>query len=494
MKKILIIIFALAIGLFALGSINARAAGNVYYVSPTGSDSNIGTYAQPFRSVAKAVTVVAAGDTIYMRGGIYNETATINLTGNGPNGASGNTINLWNYPGEIPIIDFGTRTTGIKGIYFANKSYWHIKGIELRNIKQSSAGEFFVGFMATNVNNCVFENLNIHHLGGPGMDFAGSSTGNLVLNSDFHHNYDSYTHGGNGDGLGFNNSSGTNTVRGSRFWLNSDDGIDAYGAEGKLIIQNNWAFLNGYYLNQNTLVHAGDGNGIKLGQTVQTSTDSYYLVTNNLMFGNWQSGLSQEDAHKSMTIYNNIAYDNVRSCSWGLGYWLNNYNLPHILRNNIAYKNGSSCSSKRDWQTPSDASLIQDHNTWNMSYVVSNSDFLSIDSTGADGPRQSDGSLPNLPFLKLAQGSKLIDAGVDVGLPYNGSYPDLGAYEYTGVIIPTPTSGVPTATNIPTATSTKIPTLTPTKIPTATNTPIVTPTQQCIVVTFNDGTRITVCK
>ena len=32
-------------------------------------------------------------------------------------------------------------------------------------------------------------------------------------------------------------------------------------------------------------------------------------------------------------------------------------------------------------------------------------------------------------FMKLAEGSELIDAGIDVGLPFLGKAPDLGAFE-----------------------------------------------------------------
>ena len=37
--------------------------------------------------------------------------------------------------------------------------------------------------------------------------------------------------------------------------------------------------------------------------------------------------------------------------------------------------------------------------------------------------RQADGSLPNNGFARLVAGSDLIDKGVDVGLPFNGSAP-----------------------------------------------------------------------
>lgn len=46
------------------------------------------------------------------------------------------------------------------------------------------------------------------------------------------------------------------------------------------------------------------------------------------------------------------------------------------------------------------------------------------------GTRQSDGSLPNLGnYFKLAQSSDAIDGGINVGLPYKGTAPDLGPFE-----------------------------------------------------------------
>ncbi len=42
---------------------------------------------------------------------------------------------------------------------------------------------------------------------------------------------------------------------------------------------------------------------------------------------------------------------------------------------------------------------------------------------------------PLIDFLRLASGSHLIDAGVNVGLPFNGSAPDLGWAE-TAAIVP----------------------------------------------------------
>ena len=64
-----------------------------------------------------------------------------------------------------------------------------------------------------------------------------------------------------------------------------------------------------------------------------------------------------------------------------------------------------------------------------VTVTVNDDDFLSVSPAGVDGPRQPDGSLPELDYLRLVPGSDLIDAGVDVGLPYDGSAPDMGAFE-----------------------------------------------------------------
>lgn len=47
-----------------------------YYVSPGGSDANPGTFQQPFKTIQKAANLMVAGDTCYIRGGIYHEMVT----------------------------------------------------------------------------------------------------------------------------------------------------------------------------------------------------------------------------------------------------------------------------------------------------------------------------------------------------------------------------------------------------------------------------------
>jgi MYXO-CTERM domain-containing protein len=72
----------------------------------------------------------------------------------------------------------------------------------------------------------------------------------------------------------------------------------------------------------------------------------------------------------------------------------------------------------------------QTSNTWTLSVTANTMDFMSAMESEAGSPRQADGSLPNVPFMKLVSGSDLIDKGENVGLPFTGTAPDLGAFEF----------------------------------------------------------------
>ena len=56
-------------------------AGNLYYVSPVGSDTNSCTAAEPCATFSRALSLAAAGDTIIAQAGTYNEALIINKSG-----------------------------------------------------------------------------------------------------------------------------------------------------------------------------------------------------------------------------------------------------------------------------------------------------------------------------------------------------------------------------------------------------------------------------
>ena len=69
------------------------------------------------------------------------------------------------------------------------------------------------------------------------------------------------------------------------------------------------------------------------------------------------------------------------------------------------------------------------NNSWTLPVQISDGDFEDVSASGWDAPRQADGSLPVLRSYRLRATSDLIGKGVDVGLPFKGAAPDLGAFE-----------------------------------------------------------------
>jgi hypothetical protein len=90
-------------------------------------------------------------------------------------------------------------------------------------------------------------------------------------------------------------------------------------------------------------------------------------------------------------------------------------------------------------QQTNNATMTQDYPFYTTNITVTDADFILTDSvTGVaqmSSARKSDGSLPDITFLTLKEGSDLIDAGTDVGLPFNGDAPDLGYAEYVEQIL-----------------------------------------------------------
>ncbi|WP_431258145.1 choice-of-anchor Q domain-containing protein [Roseateles chitinivorans] len=122
---------SVALALLLAGA-HAQAA-TTYYVSTTGNDANPGTLAAPWRHINHAASVAAAGATVYVRGGVYNEYVTFAKSGN----ATAGPIVFQNYAGELPIVDgTGVNCCGgdMRGLFNVNsKSYITINGFEIRN-------------------------------------------------------------------------------------------------------------------------------------------------------------------------------------------------------------------------------------------------------------------------------------------------------------------------------------------------------------------------
>lgn len=394
---------------------------SLYFVAPDGNDSNPGTLERPWATWQKAFTAAEPGDTVYIRGGVYyagNEDEFGVFVAQ-KKGSKTYPFSIFNYPGETPILDCSriTSTKNNIGIKLQYCSWFHLKGLTVTGVSQHGRSLNTAGFALDKGVNHKLEQCISHGNEGPGFHGYNVDTVYLI-NCDAYDNYDVSTEGypgGQADGFVFcfTSSQSYTYYEGCRSWFNSDDGFDCWENEGVVVFKECWAFKNGR--------GGGDGGGFKLGQTIQPPLSvSQRILTHCLAFDNRFIGFNQNDGNVRMTFYNNTAYSNDR-----IGFDVVQYKNPIILRNNVSYRNGSVGNF-----TPYG---INDHNSWNDSPDVSVSinDFLDVnaDHEALSGKRGANGALPSINFLKLATGSDLIDKGVDVGLPFNGKAPDLGAYE-----------------------------------------------------------------
>jgi len=420
------IIFSL---LFCIISLTASAA--TYYISPTGKDTNPGTITAPWANWSKLETVkLQPGDIVYIRGGIYRSakgnSSSSHVIWNGFNGTSANNINIWAYPGESPVLNMDNITTTVSAsaIQISNCSYIHIKGLRVTGFAQPNSSISLVNWSLTGVTNSTVENCRGDHSGMYGFCFGNGCNTLLIKNCDADNLADISMGGANGFNITGGSTATNITFYGCRSWFTSDDGWDFYKADGNVTIDNCWAFWNGYDKNFN---ETGDGVGFKLGPNTTNQTTARIIVRNSLAIHNKHYGFNQNtvSTYNPVILYNNVSYDNG---SYGYMFgWGPSGGTPSIFRNNISYLDGSTFAGE--------SVDINDHNSWNGGVTVTNADFQSLDTTGISGPRKADGSLPDLKLLKLASTSDLIDKGINVGLPYSGAAPDIGAYETVSPVV-----------------------------------------------------------
>jgi Ca2+-binding RTX toxin-like protein len=354
----------------------------IYYVSPTGSDSQTGAIERPFASLQHAHDLSQPGDTIYLRGGVYALTNGIQLTHDGTSGAP---ITIANYPGETPILDgsgitstdyYGRSGAGGWVLDGSSISWNHIVGLEIRG------GPMGGVVLRDESHNNVIERLDVHDNGGGGSEgkgfsLFGASSNNLFLNNDSHDNRD--LAGDNADGFQVSTSGAGNVLRGNRAWGNSDDGFDLFNIQdgtrnAPVRLEGNWAFDNGYGPNGEAV---GDGNGFKLGGIRQGTDGSSggHTVIDNVAWGNMAIGFD-ENGGTGTTLRGNTAYDNG---TYNYGF----FSGSGSLYDNAAFGEGQVA-----------ASGTASGNSWDAGAGVVSNVFASLEGALGRADRAADGSLP----------------------------------------------------------------------------------------------------
>lgn len=397
--------FYLVIAIFLANMVFATE----YYVAVDGSSTNNGTSLDtPFASIESAISKATAGDLIWVRGGTYQHAVTISLS---KSGTESDTIFLLAYADEKPVLDFSGTAFGKRGMKISG-SYWKIKGFEMKN-----AGDNAINMSGSNN---TIEFCSFHDNKDTGLQMGGGAHDNKIINCDSYFNADP-TDYGDADGFAAKLDVGTNNYfYGCRSWYNCDDGWDGYmrgNDDVSTTLENCWTWSNGYFKDGTDAGKKANGNGFKVGGSDDKTLKHNFTLIHCLAFYNKAKGFDQNNNKGNMFFYNCTAVGNLG----------NDFSIPSTLpsgktaevKNCVLYNGKLNLNS----------SVVQESNSWDNNFTVDESDFISVDTTGISGPRKSDGSLPDVPFMHLDDNSDLVNAGIDLGYSFIGSAPDLGAFE-----------------------------------------------------------------
>jgi hypothetical protein len=423
MKQSILILIIVVLGFTSISAKN-------YIAAIDGTSSGSGTLDSPY-DIPTAISKAVAGDTVYIRGGQYMLNAQISLSKGGTSTAY---IYIFAFPGdERPVLDFynrgysGTNASSERGIQ-VSQDYYYIYGLD---ITRAGDNGMHIKSSYNKIQNCRFyKNCDA------GLQITGGTGAyNEIIDCDSYENFDYKTSnaGGNADGFACKLTVGVgNKFIRCRSWNNSDDGYDCYETQNDIYFEDCWVMANGqksYDVTDypggttGTIINQGNGNGFKVGGNASPggATLIRCISIGHKIMSTSNKGFDQNNGKGRVFCYNCLSYNDGRGFSFP-----NNTDTrgANTFANNISLSSGSNSFG---------AGTVFQTNTWN-GIPVSEADFESVVVDSSMAARNTDGSLPYMGGLfRLVKNSGLIDTGTDVTLPFSGSAPDLGPFEFVAI-------------------------------------------------------------
>jgi hypothetical protein len=434
---------------------NSVAFAKTYYVAVNGSDANAGTFEKPFATINKGANLLVAGDTLYIRGGTYNQTVSVENSG-----TASEFITVMGYLGEAAIIDGqDILPTGVWGVLFnVVGNYVAVRDLTVKN------------------SNWMGLALRGHHIQAISVKSHRNKENGILVSGEYgrvencevwwnckSNEYGRNERGGWASGLSAARYPKYALLRKNKVWNNWGEGLSTYEAENTIIEENfvwdNWGpniYLSDtkYTVCQRNMVYRTVGNpasgyggseaGIMMGDEKYNPPSSDNKIINNFVKGtntcfNFWQGTSGGGLINTLIAHNTFVASYMET---NLTITYGTHSNTRIESNIIEQSDSLPVASI----SGSNSGLSFSYNLWSkdppsgasgMGDVI---DEPKLAKTGAVGP----GELTP-EWFKILAGSPARDrakviseVSEDFFRIARGKYPDMGAYEFQEVDITPP--------------------------------------------------------
>ncbi len=350
---------------FCAGRLHAQTGPTYFYVSPTGNDSNPGTEALPWKTLAKAGSAATAGATVFIKQGIYRE-RLVPVNSGRPDAP----ITFTSYPGDsVTINGLGIQLPSGRGsgrwwcglIHVEGLSYLKISGLRIVNSEASGIlatncshitieknytdSTFSCGIVVNGCNDIVVDANEVVH-GCTGLDqecISFMSTNSFEIKNN-------RVHDGRTEGIDVKVGSSNGVVKNNEVYL---QGVPDRGPAGIYIEAwdkhefNIDVFDNSCHHNTGGFAVASENGGL-LDAIRLHNNKSYRNVRVGFSVGGW--GIAQTHLMKNIEFYGNASYENQ------FGFEIGGHSGTVVdsirIHNNLIYHNGTTGVTMGGYDAP----------------------------------------------------------------------------------------------------------------------------------------------
>lgn len=289
------------------------AYSRTFFLSPRGSDANVGSKARPWRTITHAAAKMKPGDVTYLRGGTYTGNFEIRKSG-----TARQPLKFIAYPGEKPLLVGPAIEKGEdKDTLRVYGSYVIVDKLRITNRNDPGQGVW----IAHKAHHVTISNSEIFGARGQGVLISGNY--NTLYRNRIHHNG---SHGTHDHGIYI--EGGNNRIRGNTIYNNWAYGIHLYredGDSGNNVIESNYVYGNGFGASKlsgrpptaGIIIAAGHPNTI---------------IRNNRVCNNARYGIYLIDEQPGAVIERNVTCRNA-----GGGIYLRYPGATYTVARNFSY-------------------------------------------------------------------------------------------------------------------------------------------------------------